>query len=60
MSSLLERVKKQVEAQVEKEVLARLTPVLDLLKEISNEQKRTNEILEKILEAVSSNEKEVK
>lgn len=52
MSSLLERVKRQLEKQVEKEVLARMTPVLDALKSVIDEQKKTNELLAKILEVL--------
>lgn len=48
----MEKLKKKLEKSIEREVVERLTPVLDMLRQVHEEQRRTNELLSKILEAL--------
>lgn len=49
MSGLVDKLKKQLERDLEREVSARLAPVLDVLKRVLEEQQKTNSLLEQIL-----------
>lgn len=49
MSGLVDKLKKQLEKDLEREVGARIAPVLDVLKRVLEEQQKTNSLLEQIL-----------
>jgi len=50
MSSILDKLKKQVE----KEALERITPILDEMKNMTNELKEINKKLDKIIKILES------